>query len=212
MTSAQIAVKAAGWSIIRILKLGLFSLFLFFIIISTIITAVNTGSIIPAIKDLGGRFLFITDNIKELSNKIIENEGIYIRKSNIFKSIGSYLWALWDLFTNLYILYLWIKIFTKLYGWSPISNDSAKFANLCLAIVTFLILQMLFILIFIEPTIGQSRFEQMYIPFTAFYDLFRAIPYLIPDFTRLTNSVSPNINGNKDITPIITSNKSIIVI
>lgn len=163
----------------KLFRLSFLSLFLTFIIINAIVLSIESKSIEPALKDIGGRLLYTTQNIQKLSLDIIENDGLYVPTPKFFGGIGNYLWNIWDLFSNVYVCFLWITIFIKFYVWSPLSNESNKFVNLVLSICTFIILQAFFILILTSPLEGQSRLEMSYTPVKAFYDFGRALPKLL---------------------------------
>jgi hypothetical protein len=188
-TAIIVAEKAGSsgfFSLIKYLfKFSFTYFFIIFLLINAIFIGVHEKSIVTPIKDLGNRFLLITNEINNLSLEIINNKGISYEGNTFFSNLWSFISTNINLLTNLWMFYLWIKLFTFLYGYSPFSNESNKFINIALALVTIFITQAIGILIFTVATVSTTKAQQLLIPFTAFYNLFNAFPYIFSSVNKI---------------------------
>ena len=182
---------ARSFSILKLFSYTLLAIFLVFIIFNAISISVKERSVVPAVKDLGNRFLLITFNIQEESQKIIDNKGFYTQTPNFWSGFFQTLWSGWKLYSNLYILVIWLWVLSKIYSFTPMSNEGNKFLNYSVALLTFFILQMMCLLLFREG----NKFELIMIPFKAFYTFFIAIQYILQPIQELSNKVYPVANA-----------------
>lgn len=166
-----------GLSIYQFFKYGLTGAFILIFFINAIMMGLETKDATQTLKTLGSELVFVTQEIQSKSLDIINN-GMYTPEDNFFSGIWKCIWTNALFFYYLYMVYLWLQLFMLGYAWSPLSNDSNKFINLLLAIVTFLLLQSFFLLIFSEPLEGQSKMDLALAPVYCFYDFFRAIPVI----------------------------------
>jgi len=74
----------AGSGFFKLLKYSLFGFFIIFLLVNAIIISIEEKSPLPAIKDIGGRLIFITYEIQENALAIYENQGIYTDTGNTF--------------------------------------------------------------------------------------------------------------------------------
>lgn len=162
-------------------KWGIFSFFLIFLIANAISISIQEGSPIPAIKDIGSRFLYATQNLQETALEITENGGT--------EGIGDSLWTGIIIFSQIYIIWLWIKVLAKIIGASPFSNASQVFINYAFGVLLFFISQSIVLLIFSEPLIGQTKSDLFLTPIRAFGDIFKALPYLFKPIKKVADVV-----------------------
>lgn len=166
----------------NILKISLFFkifsfLFIGFIIFNSISIGIKERSIVPIIKDIGGRIFFATYEVQNWSTNIIENQGLYNKENETFFTA---MYNLFDVYSNLFILFLWLFIIYKLWSWTP--ADSGVFFNMFITILIFLTLQILFLLAFKEG----NKVELLMIPINSFINLIKAIIVIInPIYNKL---------------------------
>lgn len=149
-------------------KFGLASLFIFITLVSAISLGVSEGSIFPVISEIGGKFIGLTQDLQFESLEIIKSGATFETLWEFIKTIGGFFWIG-------YAIYLWIKLFNWLFGISPWFNEVESFKTVTFAIITFILFQVLYILLFLEPLIGQTRFDMALTPIFAFKDFFLAI-------------------------------------
>lgn len=149
-------------------KFGLASLFIFITLISAISLGVSEGSIFPIISELGNKFIGLTQELQFESIAIIESGATFNTLWEFIKAIGNFFWIG-------YAIYLWLKLFNYLWGISPWFNEVESFKTVTMAIFTFILFQVLYILLFLEPLIGQTRFDMAITPIFAFKDFFNAL-------------------------------------
>lgn len=176
--SGEIIIQKAGRGFLSVFstyfKWGLMSIFLGIILLNAIIISIETGSVEPGMKDLGNRFFMVTKNINTLSEQVIEEGGIYNSTEGFWDGIFIWIKHSWVLFSNIYIVWLWIKVLSKAISSSPWSNVSMTFANYSGAILIFLFSQMTFIGYWAPE-------EGIMTPINAFINLGKALPYLISE-------------------------------
>lgn len=161
-------MKGGGGLFGKLLKIKLAYIFVIIIFIQAISLGISNGGGIEIINSLGERFLNITQDLQSISLEII-NSGA------IFNGYWHFLSILWNLFSNVYLIYLWIKLFDWLWGKSPWSNESEGFKNLSFAIGSFLLLQIFYLFLFSVPLEGQTYFDLFKSPITAIVDFFKAV-------------------------------------
>lgn len=173
----------------KLLRIKWSYLFIIFIFIQAVSVGINNGGgVLDIANSLGERFFNLTDGLQSTALKVIDNGAV-------FNGIWDFIVTFFDFFSNIWLIYLWIKLFDYLFGKSPFSNESAGFINLSFGIFLFFLLQIAYLLL-VMPN-GRSNLELIRIPFYAFYDLFRAIVLIFSsiDFDFSTGNFAPCNNS-----------------
>jgi len=178
---------------------GFIFVFIFLIIpvIYAGIISIEAGSIEPGVVYLGEKFLKPTLTLQQESIKIIEQGGAFPIGDNFLKNLWSFMVLYWSLFGALYIIYRWVWLFAKLFSMSPLSNESEKFRNWTMALITFFGLQIIYLLG--TAPIDISRWDYSMITFRAWGSFVNAFPLLIK---QATSFIDPAINASLDSTVI----------
>lgn len=150
-----------GIGFLKFFKYTFIVIFVLALLANAINISIKEKSVMPAIQDLGSRFIGISSNLHDLSQKLISSEKMSL-KDSFFTYLG--------LYENLFIFYIWILVLYKLFNWSPLSTGQ-PFASLLLAILTFILMQSFYLLIFTKPAEGVSLFSHAFIPILVFKDL-----------------------------------------
>lgn len=183
MGLSPIAAAKPGLSILGILKYGSLAIFLLIFIINIGYKAIETKSLTPVIQEVGNNLLYSTLKISELSKSIIDNGGIYSPQNNFWDGIKYFLISFSSLFENLFLVFLWVSIFSWLIPYTGLSSADEKLKKLIFSLIIFFMFQIVVILITAGINHNINSFEQgislMLIPFTCFIDLFRALPYIL---------------------------------
>lgn len=165
------------------------------ILINAVIISIETGSIEPGIKEVGNRFLLVTETLGEQSREIIQNQGTYNPDDSFFKAFLDFSKNFYNIFESIIIIYFWMKIFTLLIMYTIISDSSKQTASFLVAIIIFFAMQIIFILAFTDKSITA--------PFNAFMDFARAIPYIFKPAVKIVSQVS-----GQDLVTNVTTNSS----
>lgn len=176
MGKEVIITKTAGRGLGRFIgawfKYGFYALFILILIIQAVVLSYSAGNIEPAINLVKDTFLKATLTLQEKSLLIIENEGLSSGLS--WFGVGfSFVWAFWSIF-------LQIKVFT---WFTKLSDSSRKATYWILAIMFFIIVQVVGLLVLYEPLDGQTKIDLAMTPIIAFIDFFRALPYFFSSFS-----------------------------
>ena len=167
------SLKTTGSGLFKLRKLLSFSLlgiFLVIILINSIVISVENKSIEPAIKDLGNRFIYSTEKINDISVQIIEQGGLTLPDNGFFSNTWLFLTTFSELFTQCYILYLWIKIFSWVCLRFVLWDDSKT--------TTASLISILFVY-FIQALLLAKKGGSMMMPIEAIINLIKSIPYII---------------------------------
>lgn len=177
------AGRFVGRSIFFYFKLGLVSLFVIYLLIHAILLGIQSKDITVTIMELGSEFLNPLVNAQETSIKITSGQS----------GIMDY----WQLYYNLFWIFIWIRLLLVAWGWTPVSNESNKFNNLMLAIGSFLIVQLLAIAISVIIS-GDKDISKLNIVWKAWVDIFKAFMFLFTEqkyeirFWKFFNSFQSN--------------------
>lgn len=190
----QVIVKTAGRGLGRFFgawfKYGLYGIFIFILLLQGFFLSYQSGSVLPFFEVIRDTFLRATLNIQEKSLEIISNEGINGSLFDWIFTIGGFFWNLWSVFIQIKV----ITWFTKM------PDSSRKFQYWSLAILLFIVFQVIGLLLLYEPLDGQTKFDLALTPIKAFIDLFRALPYV---FTSFSLDMSANTSTCSDGTCVI---------
>lgn len=198
---------STGFNIYQFVKYGMTSVFITIFFINAIMIGMQTKDPMQTLFTVGQELVFVTHEIHVQSLEIINN-GMYQPDDNFFSGIWKCISTNAVFFYYIYMCFLWIKLLMFLYGWSPLSNDSNKFINLVLAVITFFLIQSVFNLIWMEPLENQNRLDLALSPFVCFYDFARAIPII---FSELPLSLKDMTYARIDEPAINTSSSGIVV-
>lgn len=183
-TVAGATGRSAGTLFGSLFRIKIAYIFIIVLFIIAISTGISNGGGIEIIKSLGERFFNLTQGLQSTSIEIINNGAV-------FTGYFAFALILWALFSNAYMIYLWLKLFSYLAGKSFLSNESQGFINNCLAVLFFLILQIFYLFLFGLPLEGQTNFDLFMTPIYAFRDFFTAV-VLIFSSTSFQNAVESN--------------------
>ena len=125
-------VVGGGSKLLFLKRLFIFSsifLLIFIVFINATIKSVENRSIKPFITDIGGRLLYTTIQLGKVSEKILNEGGIFDFGKGFFTGIWQFIVRFSDLFSNIILLYMWIKAIGWLSGKSFISDTSRWFLN-----------------------------------------------------------------------------------
>lgn len=169
--------------VFKIIRYSFFFIFFIILIVSAISTGIKEKSLVGTVKVLGEAWVYPLNSASETASKI-DNDEI----SGFFESIVKY----FNLYYNLYIIYLWIWLLVKVGGMMPWSNTSAWFGNLLFAFFIFYFIQIIFNVAFLGSSIDT--------PFVKTYDLVKGIinlfsnPHFSSNFKiELNNSCSDSV-------------------
>lgn len=157
-------------------KYGFFLFFLAFLLIHAITLGIQQKDLGVTIKELAGEFLNPLVEASESIKTVNTEETL-----GIWKNILNY----WSIYYNLYIVFLWLKLLAWGFGRSPFSNESEVFRNILLGLITFYVIQIIYILVS-----GQN----INTPFVATWDIIKGLIDMIAntDLSGLKNTMQPN--------------------
>ena len=175
--------------------MGFFALFRVFLLIAVFGTIfINFGVIAfgqhnmaGGLKYLGDNFLSTTQKLQDESIKII-NRGTAIPEGNTkLQNFWIFFKNIWEWFSALFIIYVWLWILSSIFLFFPIADKSKTFTAWCMALIVFMLLQMVIAKSFAQPL-------------EAFRDFGRAIYSLFLPITDKAVNVTKQINNYTNIT------------
>lgn len=190
--AGKFAGRGFGGIFGHIFRFGFTYIFIIILFIQILSVGISNGwDVSFIINELGGRFVGMTQNLQRESLNIIDNGAV-------FSGYLEFIWLVGKMFFYSYGIFLWIKLFYKAWGWSPISDDSAKARNLVLGILTFLTLQIFYNFVFSQPLAGQTYLDLFYSPILAFRDFFQAVILLFSStsFDRAVGAIATELNNS----------------
>lgn len=168
--------KGTGGLFGKLMRIRWAYIFISIIFIQAIAVGIHSGEGFPGIlHSLGERFFNMSQNLQEDSRAIINSNAE-------FDGMVDFGISIWDLIAEIGLIFLWIRLLAFLVGHSPISNDSAKFINYCLAIIFFWVAQVLYLLVFSNPLEGQTKADLILTPFVSIWDFIKAMIILFSTF------------------------------
>lgn len=166
----------AGMGIFAKLKYAFLIILFSVIFINSIILSIEERSIEPFIKEMGNRFILVTNNLAIESQKIIDNGNIYVDTGNFLKDIWVSFSLLSGILSSLYIIFIWFLLITfiarHLISYEP-------YVTYIIFLLVFFGLQIIFIKIYEDLPITT--------PFLSIYTFFKSIPYIIKPIVNLFN-------------------------
>ncbi|MAG47076.1 hypothetical protein CL617_00590 [archaeon] len=186
---ANIVVSKSGGGLARVFgywfRFKIMFIFVLFILLNSIIIGVQAKDFTPVVQDLGNRLLTPTLQIQEFSQEVIENEGLYERTPHYWGGMGNFLFDIWGIFTQFYLIMIWLGVLALVSRKIILWDDSKGASSYLIAIGLFFLLQMLYIASMDKGTILS--------PIIAFKDLVIALPYLVEPLAELGDVI---INDN----------------
>ena len=196
---------------------GFFFIFIFIIIpiLYAITISIQARSLEPGFSYIAPKIISPVQTLEQQSNIAIAQQGSYIRTGNFFGDIWKFIVFFWLLLGSIYVIYKWHKILYSIMPSTPFSNNtSAKMTNISLAIVTFLIIQIIFLGAMAAASETTSYWQEVNTPFRSVYAFGRAFPFFISEANSIMDSSTSNIDINiSNITEeIINTTESGVVI
>ncbi len=192
--------KGAAKGVFRIFSISFLALFIVIELIQIVYLGIQTRSFQPVLTELGGKFLYTTQQLSNESKQLIAQGGVPINSVNLTVNPISGIWGvvkeLSNFFTIIYTVFLWLKILTWLFGHSPFSNTSNAFKNVMFAVFIFVFFQSALIITTeainhnIDCFSGcgeKSVSNYVLTPILSFKDFFQAIPYIIKPISQVAN-------------------------
>lgn len=161
--------KSSAWlGVFKIFRVVFFLLFFVALLINAISIGIKEKSLIGTVSILGEAWVYPLNSASDTAVQINSEEA-----SGFFDSLYRY----FNLYYNLYIIYLWIWILTWLGGRMPWSNTSAWFGNVLFALFVFYFIQIIFSVAFLGGSVDD--------PFIKTYKLFKGLINLFsnPNFS-----------------------------
>ncbi len=145
-------------------------------IVFLIVNSYLDGGLVETFNYAGGELATPTFQINEQSQEIIQQGGIYPDNGSFFNNIWIMFKSYGALIFAIFNLYIWLR-FYKFVALIIFTGDSSRVtSNWLIALAFFFLLQIIFIGFF-HTELG---LEGIVIPFVAFYNLFKSLPYLLP--------------------------------
>jgi hypothetical protein len=148
-------------------------------LVSAIMISVQANDITPGLQYLGNKTLTVTENLNEQSLKVIEQGGLYEKTDSFFKNIFNFFKSIWGFITALFIIWLWLRVLAWIFKKLIIMDDGKSTSSFLLAVIFFILIQILFIAIFTD--------KSMMTPINAFVNLVKAMPYIFKPITNMIN-------------------------
>ncbi len=174
----------------RFFKLFFSIIFIIIPIIYAVIISLQSGGASSGILYLGQKFLNPLNTLGIQSAIIIKNHAAFISTNSFFSDLWNFIKTYWSILGALYIIYIWIKAFGWIFGHSPLSNDSQKFINFSLGLITFLVLTFLYLSLIASSQLHMSVIQSWNIPINSISNFIHAIPYMVSSANSI---VSPQI-------------------
>lgn len=155
-------------------KLKLFTMIFFFtiILINTVIISMNAKDINPGVKYLGEKFLYTTNNLRAVSNEVIDNEGVYDNSKGSVHGVIMSLSLVYKLFEAIFLIWLWIWLLKTIYIYLIIGDTSMWKLGMTLSIITFVVVQMMVLIL---------NKENMMLVLYSFRDFFKACGVILKE-------------------------------
>ena len=184
-----------------------FMLMLFlFLIINAIIISIESGNPQDGIMDIGKRIALATNELQTESQSIIDKGEIYTEDTNLFSKFFLVFKVYFRMIMSILTIAAWIYVFYWISSKFIISNTSAPFPSILVALIIFFLLQILFLLGSMGLGIIEITVKDAFIiPIKAFYTFFKAIPLLFLPFRDILTGFS----GQDDV--MVGSNLSNLV-
>lgn len=155
--------------------------FLIFILLSAIMGGIQNKSIEYSINDLGSRLITPSIKIQNFTSEIINNKGLIVVKNTTFSKIMEYGILLFNIFSQIYIIVLWIMLLSWISSFIVLRDSSQRLGALMVGIILFLGIQITYISI--------SKLGNPLSPIYMFRDLWIALGYLIKPMSEIAEKI-----------------------
>lgn len=181
----------SGIGFFKLLKIVIGVLVFGLIFLNCAIIIIQQGSVQAGFEYLGYNFLYTTEKLQDESMKIIDRGVFFPNESEKFISnLWEFMKNFGNLFASLVIIYGWLWIIAQFLLVFPIADNSKIFTAWIIAIILFLLIQMIIILAFTE--------KSFWTPILAFRDLGKAIYISIQPLTQSLNKYDSEVNNISD--------------
>ncbi|NOZ47381.1 MAG: hypothetical protein GXO79_11455 [Chlorobi bacterium] len=180
---------------------GYFFVFIFLIIplIYAIVISVQASNIAPGVNYMGQKFLNPLLTLGTESAKVINANASFVDTGNFFHDGWRFIILYWNLIGSFWIIWKWIRVFSWIYGHSFLSNDSQKFTNFSLGVLTFFGLTFLYLSLIAHSALHLTVIEAWKIPLHSLKEFWKAIPLLI----KSSNTLVSRNNSLSNIAQIV---------
>jgi hypothetical protein len=191
-TGAELVTATrTGMGFFSIIRLTLIIFVFGMIFINFAIIAFAQHDMPGGLKYLSYNFIKTTEKLQNESLKIIEKGTTIPEGTTKLQNIWSFSKNIWELFSTLFIIYAWLWILANILLLFPIADSSKKFTAWVIAIIIFLLLQMVIT-------------KSFAIPLAAFKDFGRALYSMFAPATQkaleLTKNVTQEVNNYTNMT------------
>ena len=137
---------------------------------------------------LGSNFVKVTENLQNESLKLIESKTTIPEEQTKVQGIWEFLKNIYGIFSALFIIYVWLWILAKILLAFPISDSSKQFTAWIIAIIIFLLLQMVITKSFATPLQAFGDFGRAMV--SLFKPATEKAIKSINDYTNISNTTN----------------------
>ena len=185
---------------LKSLHYGVLIFFIALIIIEIIYQVYTERSATPIVKNLGYRFLLVTNDLSTSSKELVKS-GVYSSTPDFWSGIWGLLKVMEKFFTSFYFVYIWIWLLTALFSFL-FFNGNKNLSGFLLALLFFFGLQAFFNVSYygitknIDCFSGCEKSVTTYIttPILWTVDVFRVVLVLGEPSTEILEKVNPTNN------------------
>jgi hypothetical protein len=131
-----------GMGFFAIIRMFMYIFVFGIIFINFLVIAVGQHDGKSAVKYLGTTFLQSTSNLQDESLKLIERGTTIPVDATKLQTIWFFIKSIWGMFSAFFIIYIWLAILAWIFLKFPLSDNSKGFAAWIIAILIFLMAQM----------------------------------------------------------------------
>lgn len=183
----------------RLFTIAALTFFLSVILLHAAVVSIQAKSIEPGLRDIGQRFASQFGDLDDVSQKIIAQGGVYDASAPVLHRAGQAVWNYLLILAPLSMIYIWVLIFAKLFEYT-LSDSTSYFRNYLLGGLTFLVIQIIYLL---YVNTDPDRVSVLMQPFLALWHLIQAIPHLISPIAEQIHRVESSEIANSTIAKVI---------
>jgi hypothetical protein len=151
------------------------------ILVMAVIVSIQDKTIKSGIEYLGNRTMYVTENLNDASLQVIENKGIYVKSDYFFKDIWNFIKSIWTFLVALFFIWYWLKVLGWFFKKVVIQDDSKTTASFMLALIFFVLIQILFIVLFTDKPVMT--------PVNAFINFAKSLPYVFAPAVEIIDNI-----------------------
>ena len=178
-TNVATVAGKSGYGVISKIKYFLLFFIFFIMIMNAVIISVQNRDLGEGVQYLGKEFLLSTERLGELSQNVIDEEGIWSNSNGFFKNIWHVICYFWNVFKYLIIIYFWLKVLSWFILKIGIWDDSKTSVAFELAILIFILTQMLFV--------GFYTDKPIMTPILCFWQFIKSVPFVFKPIMNITD-------------------------